>query len=82
VRYILDLGESRFLNLGFAHARASGVPFEEEFVQLVTFRDGLVAHKGPTGPMQWAEGLSSPRLDPNAVALPRYRKEPHAARTE
>jgi ketosteroid isomerase-like protein len=78
--YILDLGD-RLLNLGFAHARASGVSFKEEFVQLITVREGLVAHEGPTGPMQWEEGLRRAGLDPTAIALPRQRRERQATQS-
>ena len=67
--YIVDLGD-RVLALGFQHAqgRASGVSFEQEAAQLVTLRDGLVAHDIHF--FSWEEGLRVAGLEPDAVALP------------
>ena len=66
--YILDLGD-RVLVLGFnrMRARASGVPLEQEFAQLVTLRRGLVTRDEVW--FQWKEGLRAAGLDPDAFAL-------------
>jgi hypothetical protein len=68
--YILDLGD-HMLNLGFQHARgqASGVPFDGEFAQLLTLREGLVMRE--QGWFRWEEGLRAAGLDPDAIALPK-----------
>jgi ketosteroid isomerase-like protein len=68
--YIVDLGD-RVLALGIAHGSAGGVELEEEFAQIVTLRDGLVANDGPSGLIRWEEALRAAGLDPNALALPR-----------
>lgn len=72
--YLLDLGD-RILALGYFHGRgrASGVQLEQEFVQLITLRKGLIARDGPTGPMRWDDGLRAAGLDPDAIALPSTR---------
>ena len=64
--YILDLG-NRFLNLGVwrAHARASGVPLEQEFAQLITVQDGLVTRDQNF--FSWEDGLRAAGLDPHAI---------------
>src|SRR5919198_1844 len=71
--YVVDLGD-RLLTLGFnrSHARASGVQLEQEFAQLVTMREGLVAHH--IAFFSWEEGLRAAGLDPDVVALPARRK--------
>jgi ketosteroid isomerase-like protein len=76
--YILDLGD-RVLCLGFFRVRgqASGVQLEEEYAQLVTLRDGLVARD--EGWLRWEEGLRAAGLDPDAVALPTRGNAPQVA---
>ena len=71
--YVVDLGD-RVLALGIAHARAGGVELEEEFAQIVTLRDGLVSHDGPSGLIRWDDALRSAGLDPDAIALPRHKR--------
>jgi ketosteroid isomerase-like protein len=75
--YVLDLGD-RVLNLGFmrSHARASGVPLEQEFSQLITPREGLVSHDQSF--FSWEEGLRAAGLDPDAIALPPRKKTTQA----
>jgi hypothetical protein len=70
---IVDLGD-RVLALGIAHARASGVELEEEFAQIVTLREGLVAHDGPSGLIRWNDALRAAGLDPDVIALPSKRR--------
>lgn len=69
--YMLDLGD-RILNLGlmYTQARASGVPLEQEFSQLVTLRDGLITRDQNF--LSWEEGLRAAGLDPNDIAVPRH----------
>ena len=79
---LLDLGD-RVLSLGFVHARAGGVELEEEFAQLNTLREGLVAHsQSLMGPMKWEEGLRSAGLDPAVIALPKQRNQRQAVRSK
>jgi hypothetical protein len=76
--YILDLGE-RLLLLGLirTHARASGVPLEQELGQLLTGPEGLVTHEQVF--FSWEEGLRAAGLDPDAIALPSRATVGHAA---
>ena len=71
--YALDLGD-RVLALGFqhAHGRASGVQLEQEFAQLVTLREGLVARDQAW--FRWEDGLRAAGLDPDSLALPSREK--------
>ena len=71
--YVLDLGD-RVLALGFqrAQGRASGVELEQEFAQLVTVREGLVARDQAW--FTWEEGLRAAGLDPDFLALPSREK--------
>jgi ketosteroid isomerase-like protein len=66
--YLLDLG-NRLLCLGFwrNRARASGVPLEQEYAQLVTVREGLIVHDQSF--FSWDEGLRTAGLAPEAMAL-------------
>ena len=66
--YLLDLGD-RVLSLGFwrVRARASGVPVEQEYSQLVEVRDGLVTRDRNF--FTWDEGMRAAGLDPNAISL-------------
>ena len=76
--YLLDLGD-RVLSLGFNRslARGSGVRLEEEYAQLVTGRDGLVAHHQAF--FSWEEALRAAGLDSDAIALPARGKTGKAA---
>jgi uncharacterized protein len=67
--YLLDLGD-RVLVLGFLRIRgkASGVELEQEYAQLITVREGLVAHDQNF--YSWKEGLRAGGLDPDAITLP------------
>jgi hypothetical protein len=71
--YIVDLGE-RLLCLSFlrSHARASGVPLEQEFAQLATAPEGLITHEQTF--FSWGEGLRAAGLDPSAITLPSREK--------
>jgi hypothetical protein len=76
--YILDLGD-RFVSLGSfrIRARASGVPLEQEFAQVITAPEGLVTHEQVF--FSWEEGLRAAGLDPDAIALPSRAKAVQAA---
>jgi ketosteroid isomerase-like protein len=67
--YALDLGD-RVLLLGFnrSRARGSGVTLEEEFAELNTARDGLVARHQAF--FSWDEGLRAAGLDPAVLDVP------------
>jgi ketosteroid isomerase-like protein len=69
--YIVDLEDRRVLILGTAHGCLSGVELEEEFAQIVTVRDGLVAHDGPSGLIPWGEALQTAGLDPDGLPIVR-----------
>jgi hypothetical protein len=68
--YVVDLGD-RVLLLGIAHGCLSGVELEEEFAQIVTPRDGLVAHDGPSGLIRWSEALRAAGVDRDGVGISR-----------
>jgi ketosteroid isomerase-like protein len=71
--YIVDLGDRvLFLGLNRSRARASGVPLEQEFAQLVRSRGGLGTHDQAF--FSWREGLRAAGLDPEAIRLPARRK--------
>jgi hypothetical protein len=55
------------------HARASGVPLEQEYAQLVTPRDGLVTRDQNF--RSWEEGLRAAGLEPDAIPLPRAERQ-------
>ena len=78
---LLDLGDGRVVNLGFWHmrGRASGVPLEQEFAQLVTVQRGLVIRDQTF--TSWDEGLRAVGLDPDAIALPARQRPRRAAPT-
>jgi ketosteroid isomerase-like protein len=67
--FVLDLGD-RVLLLGTfrLHGNVSGLELERDFAQLITPRDGLVAHEQYF--FGWDKGLRAAGLDPAAIALP------------
>jgi hypothetical protein len=78
--FVLDLGD-RALALGFfrSHARASGVPLEQEIAILYTVPEGFVTYEQAFP--SWEEGLRAAGLDPDAIALPSRAKAGQAARS-
>jgi ketosteroid isomerase-like protein len=76
--YILDLGE-RVLSFGLfrSHARASGVPLEQEFAQVLTAPEGLITHDQVF--FSWEEALRAAGLEPDAIALPSRTRAGQAA---
>jgi ketosteroid isomerase-like protein len=77
---IVDLGE-RALSFGLfrSHARASGVPLEQQFAQVLTAPEGLVTHEQVF--FSWEEALRAAGLEPDAIALPSGAKAGQAARS-
>jgi hypothetical protein len=74
----LDLGD-RMLSFGHlrSHARASGVPLEQEIAILYTVPEGFVTHEQAFP--SWEEGLRAAGLDSDAIALPSRAKTGQAA---
>jgi ketosteroid isomerase-like protein len=76
--YILDLGD-RLLSFGRlrSHARASGVPLEQEIAVLYTMPEGFVTHEQffPS----WEAALRAAGLGADAIALPSRAKRGQAA---
>jgi ketosteroid isomerase-like protein len=58
-----------------AQARASGVPLEQEFAQVATVRDGLVARDQTF--FSWQEALGAAGVDPDTIALAKPREVRH-----
>lgn len=75
---VLDLGD-RVVVLGTVSltGKVSGLEFEREVAQLVTFRGGLVARDQIF--LAWDKGLRAAGLDPGAIALPSASKVGDAA---
>jgi ketosteroid isomerase-like protein len=66
---VLDMGD-RFVGLGRFRlpGTASGLEFEREFAQVLTFRGGLVVHEQEF--LAWDKGLRAAGLDSDAIPLP------------
>jgi ketosteroid isomerase-like protein len=75
----LDTGD-RLITLGHVRlpGRASGLVFETEFAQVVTFRRGVIATEHEF--WSWEKGLRNAGLDPDAIALPPRRVSRPAVR--